>query len=71
MALQLAGFASALRESIGAPLPPAEQVRVNRMIAPAREALPDSVAAKEWEAGRSLKLEQALRLALTSNTNAG
>lgn len=67
-ALQLAGFASALRESIGAPLPPAEQARVDRMIAPARETLPASVAATEWDTGRSLKLEQAIELALTSKS---
>ncbi len=66
-ALQLAGFADALRASIGAPLPPAEQARVDRMIEPARESLPESLAAAEWEAGRSLKLEEAIELALTSD----
>ena len=64
-ALRLAGFADALRESIGAPLPPSEQARVDHMIAPARGALPESIVAVEWEAGRSLKLEQAIELALS------
>jgi tetratricopeptide (TPR) repeat protein len=64
-ALQLAGFASALRESIGAPLPPSEQVRVDRMVAPARGTLLDSGTA-EWEAGRALSLEQAIELALSA-----
>jgi tetratricopeptide (TPR) repeat protein len=64
-ALQLAGFAEALRESIGAPLPPSEQARVDRMIAPARAALPESTVAAEWEAGRSLGLEQSIELALS------
>jgi class 3 adenylate cyclase/tetratricopeptide (TPR) repeat protein len=64
-ALQLAGFAAALREAIGAPLPPAEQARVDRMIAPARDALQQDAAAA-WEAGRLLALEQAITLALTS-----
>ena len=63
-ALQLAGFASALRESIGAPLPPSEQARVDRMIAPAREILQEASAASEWEIGRSLTLAQAIELAL-------
>ncbi|MEP6895954.1 MAG: tetratricopeptide repeat protein, partial [Chloroflexota bacterium] len=63
-ALQLAGFAAALRESIGAPLPPSEQARVDRMIAPAREAVPESTITIEWEVGRSLELEQAIALAL-------
>jgi len=62
-ALQLVGFAVALRESIGAPLPPLEQARVDRMIAPASEALSESRVNAEWEAGRSLGLEQALQLA--------
>ena len=66
-ALQLTGFAAALRESIGAPLPPMEQARVDRMIAPAREALPETVATAEWEAGRTLGLEQAIKLALSTS----
>ena len=33
------GLAAALRESIGAPLPPSEQARVEHMIAPARAIL--------------------------------
>jgi tetratricopeptide (TPR) repeat protein len=65
-ALQLAGFAAALRESIGAPLPPAEQSRVDRMIAPARAALPASSASVEWETGRSLGLDRAIELALSA-----
>lgn len=67
-ALRLAGFAAALRESIGAPLPPAEQARVDRMIAPAREALPESAAAAEWDRGRTMKIDQAIKLALFSNS---
>lgn len=62
-ALQLAGFAAALRESIGAPLPPSEQTRVDRMIAPAREALPESAVTVAWETGRSMELEKAIELA--------
>jgi class 3 adenylate cyclase/tetratricopeptide (TPR) repeat protein len=62
-ALQLGGFAAALREAIGAPLPPAEQARVDRMLAPAHAAL-QHAAAEEWAAGRALLLEQAIVLAL-------
>ena len=65
-ALHLAGFAAALRESIGAPLPPAEQARVDRMIAPARTALSESAATAAWETGRSMLLEQAIELALSN-----
>ncbi|MEP7136020.1 MAG: tetratricopeptide repeat protein [Chloroflexota bacterium] len=65
-ALQLTGFASALRESIGAPLPPSEQARVDRMLAPARAALSEFAATAEWETGRSMGLEQAIKLALSA-----
>ena len=61
-ALQLAGYASALRESIGAPLPPSEQARVDRMLAPARTAISEPDAMAEWNMGRSLGLEQAIEL---------
>lgn len=64
LALKLAGFSSALRDSIGAPLPPSEQARVERMIAPARKSLPESAATSAWETGRSMELEQAIELAL-------
>ncbi|HEX6033331.1 MAG TPA: tetratricopeptide repeat protein, partial [Anaerolineales bacterium] len=64
-ALRLAGFAHALRESIGAPLPPSEQARVDRMIAPARQSLPESSVTLEWENGRALELEPAIELALS------
>ena len=65
-ALQLAGFAAALRESIGAPLPPSEQARVDRMITPARQALSESAVTTAWETGRSMALEQAIELALST-----
>jgi adenylate cyclase len=66
-ALRLAGFAEALRASIGAPLPPSEQTRVDRMIAPARQALPEPTVSAEWETGRSLSLEQTIELALSAS----
>ncbi len=65
-ALQLAGFAAALRESIGAPLPPSEQARVDRMLAPAKDALSESVRATVWESGRSMRMEQAIELAFSA-----
>jgi adenylate cyclase len=65
-ALTLAGFAAALRAAIGAPLPPAEQARVDRMLAPARAALAGDADAA-WEPGRRLELEEAIRLAFDSH----
>ena len=66
-ALQLAGFAAALRESIGAPLPPLEQARVDRMISPAREALSEADANATWKRGQSMELEQAIELAFSDS----
>jgi tetratricopeptide (TPR) repeat protein len=65
-ALQLAGFAAALRDSIGAPLPPAEQARVDRMLAPAREALSETEANIAWDRGQSMELEQVIELAFST-----
>ena len=66
LALKLAGFAATLRETIGAPLPPAEQARVDRMISPARAALQEAASNEAWQAGQHLTLEQAIELALAS-----
>lgn len=63
-ALCLAGFAAALRETIGAPLPPAEQARVDRMLESARQALAADVAAAHWAAGQAMSQEEAIEYAL-------
>ncbi len=63
-ALRLAGFAAALRETIGAPLPPAEQARVDRMLAPAQITLVEQAATVVWAAGRTMTLQQAIEYAL-------
>ena len=62
-ALQLVGFATTLRETIGTPLPPSEQARLDKLIAPARAALSETEATTAWDFGRSLPIEQALELA--------
>ena len=59
-ALRFAGFAAGLREVLGAPLPPSELERVDRMVASARAALDDALVDRRWEAGRQLGLAQAL-----------
>lgn len=69
-ALQLAGFAAALRVAIGAPLPPAEQARVDRMIAPAHAALSET-APQAWAIGQNLTLDQAIGLAQAMPLNSG
>ena len=63
-ALRLGGAASALRESINAPLSPPEQASLDRKLEPARQVLGADLAATVWAAGRALGPEQAVALAL-------
>ncbi|MCU1361480.1 MAG: adenylate/guanylate cyclase [Ilumatobacteraceae bacterium] len=65
-ALRLAGFAAALREAIGAPLPPNEQARVERMVQPARATLDEPTAAQAWAEGRAMGEAQAVDEVLAS-----
>ena len=60
----LVGAAATLRTVIGAPLPPADQDKLDRMVAPARAALGDA-AAVVTRRGESLALNEALDFALT------
>lgn len=63
-AFQLAGAAAALRESIGAPLSPSEQERLDRTLNAAAGHLSDDERAASLAGGRSLPLEEAVRIAL-------
>ena len=58
--LRLAGAASALRQNIGAPLTPAEQIRLEASLAPARRAMTNSAVATAWLEGWGLSVEKAL-----------
>lgn len=63
LAFTLAGAASALRESIGAPLPPRERAGFDARLASAGEASLE--LRRQWLlAGRALPVEQAIALAL-------
>jgi class 3 adenylate cyclase/tetratricopeptide (TPR) repeat protein len=66
VALKLAAGGATIRESIGAPLSSAEQTKLDRMLASAREVLPNDEAAEAWNHGRALTLEQVIELALMS-----
>ena len=57
-AAHLFGAAAALREAIGAPLPPADQAAYDSAVAAARGALGADSFAQEWAAGRMLEWEQ-------------
>ncbi len=59
-ALRCAGYAVTLREQIGAPLPPNEQARVDRLLAPSRTELGEHDALLAIAAGAEMAERQAL-----------
>jgi tetratricopeptide (TPR) repeat protein len=63
-ALRLSGAAERLREEIGAPLPPAEQSRLEGLLQPAQEALDQATIAAAVAEGRAWPLAQAIEEAL-------
>lgn len=65
--LRLVAAASAIRDAIGSPLPPAEAERLERFMDPARKALGDDASAAEAE-GRATSADDAIRLALAVPT---
>jgi tetratricopeptide (TPR) repeat protein len=66
--LRLGGFAAGLRVKVGSSLSPAEQARVDRLLAPARTRVTPEVAEAAWATGQAsaeaLDLDQALIEAL-------
>jgi hypothetical protein len=60
----LCAAAAALREAIGAPLPPVERPLFDQTVATVRAALGTDAFAAAWESGRSLPLEQVIAMAL-------
>jgi hypothetical protein len=58
------GAGQALREAIGAPLPPNEHPEYERMVAAARARLGEDAFAAAWARGRTISLEQAIAFAL-------
>jgi hypothetical protein len=59
-AVLLCAAATALREAIEAPLPPAERARYERVLRDSRQAVGDEAFAATWAAGRRLLPEQAI-----------
>jgi predicted ATPase/Tfp pilus assembly protein PilF len=59
-AARLLGVASALREEVGAPLPPIERASVERLLDETRLALGLDDFSTAWTAGRTLRLEELL-----------
>ncbi len=58
--LRLAGAAAALRQNIGAPLTPAEQVKLEAMLDPARQVLTNTAGATAWLEGWAMSAEQVV-----------
>jgi len=56
--------AEALREGIGAPLPPDERPDYDRSLATLREALEGELFAAAWADGKAMTLEQAIERAM-------
>jgi predicted ATPase/DNA-binding winged helix-turn-helix (wHTH) protein len=58
--LRLAGAAAALRQNIGAPLTPAEQVKLEASLDPARHAMTNTAGVTAWLEGWALPVEKAI-----------
>jgi predicted ATPase/class 3 adenylate cyclase len=65
-AVRALGAAAALREAIGAPLPPADRPKHEQLVTEAGARLGEGAYAEAWEAGRALPLEQAVAEALAA-----
>lgn len=63
--LRLAGAAAALRQGLGAPLPPVEQAQVEKGLELARKALSNAAASAAWLEGWGMPVEKAVEDALT------
>jgi hypothetical protein len=61
-ATRLWGAAEALREAIGAPLPPVERADYEQAVAIARDRLGKDAFASAWAEGRALTAEQVLAM---------
>jgi non-specific serine/threonine protein kinase len=66
-AARLLGTAAALREALGAPLPPADRASYERTVATARAHLNAAAFARVWEEGRAMVLDQAIAEALRTD----
>jgi len=64
-AAMLFSTAHALRETLGAPLPPVDLAAYESVIATCRTQLGEAVFARAWDAGKALSLEQAFDIALS------
>lgn len=64
-ALRLAGAANALRHEHGVPLPPVEQLGLQRTLEPIRQSLEESIQTACWNVGQTMAVEKAIEYALS------
>jgi predicted ATPase/DNA-binding SARP family transcriptional activator len=69
-AATLLGTSEALRDSVGAAVPPSDRSEYERAIQTSQDGLEGNVFAAAWEAGRALDLESATELALSAGGSA-
>jgi predicted ATPase len=67
-ALRLAGAAAALRQAVGAPLTPGDQVKLERLLEAARQALTNEAGSTAWLEGWVLPVGKAIEETLTPNS---
>jgi predicted ATPase len=67
-ALRLAGAAAALRQAVGASPSPAELLRLEKNLEPARKSLTDAARSAAWIQGWGMSVEAAIAQALESET---
>ncbi|MGH8103794.1 MAG: tetratricopeptide repeat protein [bacterium] len=68
---RLFGATAALREAIGAPLPPSDRAEYDRTVAAVRAVLGDPAFTAAYAAGRALPLAAAIQFALEESDGAG
>ena len=69
--LRLAGASAALRQSIGAPLTPAEQAKLEKGLEPARSGLPTASGRTAWLEGWVMPVEKAIEDVLRTASSSG
>ncbi len=67
-AAKLFGVAEAIREAIGAPLPPVDRSPYENDVARTRAQLGEAVLARAWAKGKAMSLEEAIDFALSLTT---
>jgi hypothetical protein len=65
-ALKLAAAAAHLRQLVGAPLPQAEQAKLDRALLPAWTALGEPEGKRVWQEGSEMTLEAVIQYSLQS-----